>query len=292
MKSMTGFGQGHGHLENVRIQCEIRSVNQKGIDVKVRLPRDLSDFEIHVSEAVKKKCTRGRFDVTVRMELNEEQGHVVTLNQQRLAAIMEGYRACQAAWPELDTRVSLGDILQIPGILNEETAQSDPDNIRQALLSVVDSALDGLWESRVQEGASLGGVLHNQVQACRAYLEEITKMVQKDPDHIKTRLKEKLASIDSSVSLSEDRLAQEVLYLVEKSDVTEEIDRLHIHLNAFLTLFEAQDPVGRQLDFLCQEIFREINTLGNKIGNAEASLKVIDFKSELQRIREQVQNIE
>ena len=292
MNSMTGFGSGQGQLDAVRIHCEIRSVNQKGVDVKVRLPRELSDFDLQIAEAVKKRCARGRFDVSVRMEASAEPAGALRFDQTRLASVIADYRACREQWPELDARITFGDILQIPGILNEGLELATSDHLSRCLLDTVDGALDGLLDSRAQEGASLQRVLKEQLAACTKLLEGIAELVRSDPDKEKKRIKEKLAGIDVNVALSEDRLAQEVLYAVEKSDVTEEVDRLRIHLEALDSLCNSEGPIGRKMDFLCQEIFREMNTLGNKIANADASLMVIDFKSELQRTREQVQNIE
>jgi len=292
MNSMTGFGTGQINEKAVCVCCEIRSVNHKTIDVKVRVPRDCASSEISVIDTIKKTVARGRVDATITVSGPGEALKRLSLDHDMLAALLSEFQKLETSFPQINSQVNIGDLLQIPGLVIQETETVAPDKLKECVTEAVNLALHDLKKSRASEGESLGRIFESQIDRCEELLHEVSLKSVKKPEDLKARLQEKYLLLDSSIKVDPNRLAQEVLILIERIDVTEELDRLRIHLQHFRDFLEKDETVGRKMDFLCQELFREVNTLGNKVSDAEVAYLVVEFKSELQRIREQVQNIE
>jgi uncharacterized protein (TIGR00255 family) len=292
MNSMTGFGTGQISENDILVSCEMRSVNHKTIDVKVRLPREYASFEINVVDSIKKNIVRGRIDTAISVSYLGEAQKRLSLDHDLLTVLCSEIQNLEPVFPQINSQVTIGELLQIPGVLVQETETLGSDKLPDCVSQAVMLAIQDLKKSRAAEGESLRRVLENQIERCETLLEEVTLKAVKKPEALKARLEEKLKLLEPSIDVDPDRLAQEVLILIERMDVTEELDRLRIHLGHFRDFLEHDGTIGRKMDFLCQELFREVNTLGNKISDAQIAYLVVEFKSELQRIREQVQNIE
>jgi uncharacterized protein (TIGR00255 family) len=292
IKSMTGCGRGQGLHGGRAFQCEARSVNHKYLDVKVRVPQGLYAFEVLVQNSVRKRLCRGRVDVTVtlgegsaplvrpRADLNLAADYVRVFQQLGTTLGLEG-------------RLTVPDLVRLHDVLctTESTVPLD-DSFPLALEHAVDAALQDLETMRLKEGCLLSVELEGRLQTLSSLVVEAEACVPSASAEIKDRLERRVAELLGGVPLDPMRLAQEVALLVDRSDVTEELARLRGHVAHFRTLLKGTDPAGRKLDFLCQELHREATTLGNKTHYAPLATRVVDMKAEIERVREQVQNVE
>ncbi len=288
---MTGFGAATATspAEEEQVSVEIRSVNQKFIDIKLRAGRDLAPFEVEIVAAIKAVLARGAVDVQVhRKSVRDDAAVAIDL---RLA------RAYADAFSELGDALALSDplsaraIFEAEGVVRLEERSAAPDQVRAALLSAIDQALKQLLSMREREGAALLVDLTDRLAIVGRLLEQVEQLLPVVLAEQRRRLNGRIAEVLGR-ELDEQRLAQEVALLVDRSDVTEEVTRLRAHLAQFGELLRANVPAGRRLDFLAQEIHREITTLGNKSQSAEIARLIIELKAEAERLREQVQNVE
>jgi uncharacterized protein (TIGR00255 family) len=290
IRSMTGFGAGHGAAGGEALDVEARSVNHKFCEVKVRLPRELAALEHDAVKQVRERLARGGVDVTVRRA--GTTGTLVPRVDLELAA------AYARAFEELRARlglagaVGLADVAAAEGVLRLEERALDTDAAREALRAALDAALDGLVAMRAREGEALARDLEVRLAAVEALVARAAELVPRSVDHLKARLAERVEELTRGVPLDPARLAQEVALLADRTDVTEEVTRLGSHLAQARALLRSGEPTGRKLDFLVQEMHREVNTIGSKSQSAEIAAIVVSAKAEVERMREQVQNVE
>ena len=291
--SMTGFARVPGASGTLSWTWEARSVNHRGLDVRVRLPPRFDMLEPRIRESLAKRVTRG--SVTVSLDVRRQAGAAaLTVNREMIERITQLQR-------ELGTRVDQGPLrldllLGLKGVIesaeSEEPAPLDAAG-EAALIETLDGALAALTAMRVAEGQRLAGVLVNQVDSIEALTREASALASLQPAMLAERLQRQVAQLlGDAATLSPERLAQEVALLATRSDATEELDRLRAHVAATRELLAAGGPIGRRLDFLSQEFNREANTLTAKSGDIAVTRIGLALKGVIDQFREQVQNVE
>jgi len=291
---MTGFGQASRSFAGYKVFIDIKSVNHRYSEVSFRLPREWAKLEEGLRKAVLKTVRRGRVDVFVTVERDILSSKSVSVDW----ALAEGYM--QAA-EQLNQRYGFGqtprlqDLLQVPNliVMSEERAETDEISLAQELSACLAEALDGLAAMRQREGEYLAGDLRQRLCGLERLHGELAALAPQVVTELAARLAARVQSLlRDPAALDAQRLAAEVALLADRSNVDEELTRLSSHFAQFAGLLADEEPVGRKLDFLIQEMNREANTIGSKAGHAELSARVIELKAELEKMREQIQNIE
>ncbi|MEP7049683.1 MAG: YicC/YloC family endoribonuclease [Pseudomonadota bacterium] len=287
---MTGFGVGDAPLGDGRVMVELRALNHRFLDVRVRLPEELSDQSFFVEQLAREGLARGRFDVGVRLE-----GAALPPPRFSIERARALYRGLSMLRDELapGTELPVTALTAMPDLVTTPTT-ADSEGARAALKAAFDAALLKLDEMRRQEGEALNRELSARLNSARKLRVTISQRGSEMLDAYRTRLRERLDRLLSETGLQMDaaRLETEIVILADRSDVTEELVRLDSHFDQFARLLTSDGPVGRRLDFLLQEIGRESNTIGAKSQDAPIAHLVVEMKAELERIREQVQNVE
>lgn len=289
--SMTGFGSGRGKAGEDELAVEVRSVNHKFLEVKCRLPKELGALEPLVQRVVKEKLGRGAVDVSVRRSGRGLTGLAPQLDLPLAQAYVEALRSL-AQKTGLSAEVSVRDVALLPNVLRLDEPAIDLAAAEPVLERALGEALAQLIAMRVREGEALQRDLLHRLglvaQSCAAVRARVPEVVSAYRQRLGARVSELLGN----VTVDATRLAQEVALLAERTDVAEELTRLDSHLEQFRALLQSGQAVGRKLDFLVQEMHREVNTTGSKSQDAEIAMQVVALKTELERVREQVQNVE
>lgn len=291
LNSMTGFGSGQATVQVEELQVEVRSWNHKFCEVKVRLPRELAPMEPAVGKAVKDRIARGSVEVFVRRQGAATSGTKPVVD----LALAKEYQAALkllARELKLSEEIKLGQIADQIGVLRLEEASLDLTLAAKALHSALSQALDRLEEMRRMEGQSIRADLTARLATIESLAGQIEALAPQAVAEYRARLSERVSELARGVPVDPQRLAQEVAFFAERSDIAEEISRLSSHLDQFRALMEAPGPSGRKMEFLVQEMNREVNTTGSKSQHADISSRVVAIKAELERVREQVQNVE
>jgi uncharacterized protein (TIGR00255 family) len=291
--SMTGYGRAHGALPGVSFVVELKSVNGRGLDLRVRLASGFDALEPDIRRRISKAITRGSLTVSLSVDREGEGGRVV-VNHQALEAVLDGFQ-----W--LETRVdaqrpTLDGIMALRGVLEQHETPLSADEeeaLGNAILSAFDGAIAALVAARAEEGARIAAILGERIDEIAALTRAAELHPGRSRDAILARLRQQVAELSDTVpALSEDRLAQEAMLLATKADIREELDRLVAHIAAARSLLAAGGPVGRKLDFLSQEFNREANTLCSKSNDVALTAIGLDLKAVIDQLREQIQNIE
>lgn len=290
MRSMTGYGVGEAPLGEGRLTLEIRALNHRYVDVRVRLPVELSDYAFFTEQKARELLSRGRFDIGVRVD--DAALPAPNLSIARARSI---YLALQMLRDELapGTDLPVSAVTAIPELIQApSTMQSE--QIQNALALALKAAVVHLNLMREQEGAALGRELGRRLELARGLRERIREQAERLVPLHRVRLEERLERLlkDSNVAIDQGRLELELALLADRSDVTEELVRLDSHFDQLERLLSSDELIGRRLDFLLQEVGREVNTVGAKSQDAELSHVVVEMKAEIERMREQVQNVE
>lgn len=287
---MTGFGVGDAPLGDGRVTVELRALNHRFLDVRVRLPEELSDQGFFIEQLARENLARGRFDIGVRLEGAALPPPRFSVDRARAL-----YRGLSLLRDELapGTELPITALTGMPDLVTTPTT-ADSEGARSALKAGFEAALVRLDEMRRLEGAALGRELTARLDSARRLRATISARGGELLEGYRARLRDRLERLlaDSGVQVDSGRLEAEIVLLADRSDVTEELVRLDSHFDQFQKLLEADGPVGRRLDFLLQEIGRESNTIGAKSQDAPIAHLVVEMKAELERIREQVQNVE
>jgi uncharacterized protein (TIGR00255 family) len=288
MRSMTGFGLGEQSLGGGRLCAEVRSLNHRFLELRVRLPLEIADHTFFVEQLCRERLGRGRYDVSIRLD-----GSVLPAPELDVARARGAYQTLQRLRDELSpgSELPLGLLAGFPGLLS--TSTSDPEPLRAALAQAIGAALVSLDEMRAAEGSHLASELAERLRSVRTLLAELAghgpALLEAQERRLQQRLARLLGGVDA---LDPARLALEVAILVDRCDTTEELVRLESHFDQFDALLTTPGPSGRKLDFLLQEMGRETNTIGAKCQDATLSHLVVALKAEVERLREQVQNVE
>ena len=291
MYSMTGFGRAEGVDHGVALRFEISSVNRKQFDVKFSLPKELAIYEGTLRANLAKRLTRG--SIMVRAELNylEDAPAASRIDHAFLNTVIREAREA-AEKNGLDPAMSIGQVLAVPGVVVPASALSSSPEFETFLLGVFDAALGRHIEMRRTEGAALERDILARIDEFEALVAKIRALTPGLPEQQAARMRERLKDAGFNAEADDERMLREFVIFADRLDVTEEITRLDTHFKHFRSLAAGGGSPGRSLDFLMQEMFREINTLGNKAGTAEISPLVVAVKTGLEKVREQIQNIE
>ena len=291
LKSMTGFGTGRSRAGDEEISVEVRAVNHKHLEVKVRLPRELAALEAAVVKVVRARCVRGAVDVAVRRSVGTVTGAVPVVDAAMARAWREALRTVARA-AELADTATAAQISSQPGVVRMEEPVADVAVAEGALDRALADALAGLVAMREREGRALEADLSARLQRVATLAAEVAALAPRMVESYRERLQERVADLLKGAQVDEARLVQEVALFAERTDVAEEATRLQVHLEAFRSFLGSSEPAGRRMDFLVQEMHREVNTTGSKSQSTEISTRIVELKAELERIREQVQNVE
>lgn len=288
MRSMTGFGAGDAPLGGVRVSLELRAVNHRYLEVRVRLPRELAEHAVFVEQRVRALLSRGRVDVSGHLEgalavavgFDEARARATLAAMQRMADSL-GY-------PE---RVPLSVLGAVPELF-AGAAAFGPNEAREALDSALTSAAARFEESRAGEGAHLHRAMEGLLGSVSRAVEGVAAVAEGMTARLRERARQRVLTALGGAAVDESRLVQELVLWSERSDVTEELTRLRAHVDAMGALLSEGGAVGRKMDFLLQEMAREANTLGAKATDASVTAGVVSLKADLERMREQAQNVE
>ncbi len=291
MKSMTGFGSGERETTLGKVGVEIRSVNHRYCDINLKLPRRLNPFEGRIKEMIRAEVARGRVDVFVKLDAKGEGKVQLDVD---LALAEQYFRALQTLIEKfgLKGEISLDHLAGAKDLITAREAVEDVEPYWSEIVPVVKQAIQDMDRMKQNEGAVLGRDIGQRLNRISQLIEEVRISFPLTLKVYQDRLKERLRTLLDGTELDPGRLQQEIAYWVERTDITEEMVRLESHLAQFRALLGGAEPVGRKMDFLLQEIHREVNTVSSKANDAETSQKAVEMKSELEKIREQVQNIE
>jgi len=291
IKSMTGYGKGEASAEQGRFTVEIRSVNHRYGEISVRMPRGFLAFENDVKKMLSSSLKRGKIDVYIQWE---ETGGAAAIPQPDLllARSYAGMLRTLSAELGMDEQPSLGLILAQKGVLRDTAVELDESACLPQLLCAVQSALSAMEAMRCREGDALLADLIARRAQIAEWVEQIGADSPQVVSEYRQKLKQRLDQLLEGVEMDPVRLAQEVALMADRCDVTEELVRLASHFDQFDEALQADEPVGRKLDFLMQEMNREVNTIGSKSSAAGITSLVIRIKAEMEKMREQVQNVE
>lgn len=282
---MTGFGKANGHFNDKKISIEVRSLNSKGLDLNLKIPSSYRDLETPIRKLVTEKLLRGKMDLGIYIESQQHQVAGL-INEQVATAYFEKLKSLNATWGT-NTQDYLALVLRMPDVLTSQQEElSDAET--EFILSLVVEACNQLEKFRRQEGLSLAKDLTANLDAIQQELLAIVPFEQERVAQVRERIQKGLASIDES-RVDVNRLEQEMIYYVEKLDISEEKQRLQQHLHYFTETL-TQDASGKKLGFIAQEMGREINTLGSKCNHSEIQRRVVIMKDHLEKIKEQVLN--
>lgn len=295
IRSMTGFAAATGAMAPFRWSWDIRSVNGKGLDVRLRVPDWVDGLEAALRPMVLSRAARGNVTLSLRVSRDDAVASV-TLNTTQMKATVQSLLEIEAEAMEQGLSLApsrASDIALMRGVLEQSVAQDDPAPLRSALVAELPALLDAFDTMRQSEGAALHSVLSAQLNEVASLTQEAAAMAQARKADVAATLKENLARVlNNTDGADPDRVAQELALLAVKSDVTEEIDRLHTHVDAAHALLSEGGSVGRKLDFLMQEFNREANTLCSKAQNVDLTRVGLALKALIDQMREQVQNVE
>jgi uncharacterized protein (TIGR00255 family) len=288
---MTAFGRGDQAADGFRFTVEIRSVNHRFCDVRVKLPRKYGEFEEEIKKRINEGFSRGRFEVTVTVDESMEKARSLSLD-------LELARTYSKLLSDLRSELGLQDSIGLQALLNFRDIfvfQDDPETRERAwsiLQTALEQAITHCSQMRVEEGRAIASDFEERLLELETLTGEIEARAPLVAIEVRDRLHKRIEDLLGEVSLDEGRLLQEVAYLADKSDITEELVRFQSHIQQFQDLLGSNGPHGRQLEFILQEMHREINTVGSKGNDLAIAQKVIQVKTELERFREQLQNVE
>ena len=290
IKSMTGFGRGKYENEGRTYTVEIKSVNHKYSDINVRLPRFLNSVEDKIRKRVAEVISRGKIDIFVSFENYSRSGTTIRINKE---LAKEYIKELKSLAEEADLRFDLNviDVSKFPEILKLEDEDND-ELIAQEVMVAVDDALEKFVLMREIEGQKLVEDIERRIYLIQEKVNEVTNFSSTLVEEYMARLQTRVNELLAPGVVDEARLMQEIVIFSDKSSIEEELTRLKSHISQFLELIKQSSPIGKKIDFLIQEINREVNTIGSKANSLDITNKVIEIKTEVENIREQIQNIE
>lgn len=291
IKSMTGFGRGNIDQDGRSFTVEIKSVNHRYCDLNIKMPKSLLSLEDRIRKVIQEKVTRGKVDVFITQNNYEKQGAKVVLDEKLADSYVECLNKIKERY-DIKENISLALISKFPDVVNLKQEEEDAENLWKILSLPLRDAVNLLVDMREREGLKLE---KNILLKCDYIKSLLDKIEEKSPlvvEEYKERLNERLKELLGEGQVDENRIAVEVALFADKSAIDEEIVRLNSHLVQLKETFNLNEAVGRKLDFIIQEMNREINTIGSKANNLEVTNNVLNIKNEIEKIREQIQNIE
>ena len=286
---MTGYGRSEEISERFILNIEIRSVNSRFLDFSPRIPRILIPFEDDAYKLIKKRIERGRVSLSCKLEYLQGHSNKMSLNKEKLVQYIGVIKDIQKNF-NIEDMPKIGDIIRFPDMLVTDEENSD-DDLKVKFIIALNKAIDEVEKSRKEEGINIKEDLSKRINLLISFIDKIRNKILDDKDKVLDKYKKKIQALVNTLNLDEARLYQEVGILAEKKDITEEIVRLDSHIDLFKKYMNSKDNKGKKLNFLIQEMNREINTIGSKTDDLGVSHLSVDMKDELEKIREQVQNI-
>lgn len=291
IKSMTGFGHASKNIKGTKCLVEIRSVNHRYLDFSAKLPSILHPLESEIKEVIRQKITRGKVNLFVNFNETQLLEEKVILDEDKVKFYNRALNKLSKRF-DIEKRLRLSDLVNLPSIFTVEKKDVSHKHVWNLIKPVVEAALEDLMKSKLREGRNLSRDLKKRIAKLKKAVKKISEVSKKLPEHYKARLESRIKELARGVIVDQAQIAREVAIIAEKSDITEELVRLESHLKLFEKVLKNDHTIGKRLDFVVQEINRESNTIGSKASNFPISSEVIKIKSELERIREQIQNIE
>lgn len=291
IKSMTGFGRGTSEQSKSNYVVEIKSVNHRYFEFNVRMPRALISLEDNIRKIVNEKIKRGKIDIFITQNIFDREDVEAVLNE----TLMDSYMSCLkkiADKYEIRDDVSVANLARFPEVITLKQKEDDVDTVWNILLNPLNEALENLIHMREQEGAKLLKDINYRCDLILQYLDRISARVPEITKEYREKLTKKVKELIEDSQFDENRIAMEVVLQADKSAIDEEIVRLKSHIHQMQHNLNTEESVGRKLDFIVQEMNRETNTIASKVNDLELTNIALDIKSEIEKIREQVQNIE
>jgi len=292
LRSMTGFGSGRARGGGVRIEVELSATNRKQLDISLSLPPQLRVLEARLIKVMAAEIRRGRVNGEVRVVLEDPTAAGVVVVNTALAA--EYVRRLRAAGRSLGVAgdVDLRMVASLPGVVAMESVKPEQEGIEDVVEQALRRALRALVRMRIEEGRAMSRQIRALIEDMGTRVERIAKRAPQVARKYRKLLRERISRLGVELDGRDAQIEREVVFFAERSDISEELVRLRSHLSQAVRKLSVKDPVGRTLDFLAQEMYREINTIGSKAGDGMIAREVVEFKAELEKFREQVQNVE
>ena len=284
---MTAYGRVENSEGQNSISCEIRSVNHRYSEISIRLPEELRPLEQKIRDHISGKIKRGKIECNIRIEKHNAYDEALSINQDLLKNIIEASKRINS---DLSTSAPLDslDLLRWPGVLEKSTL--DAEEIGKLLFPLVNEAIDIVIDTRQREGEKIKKMLTDRCTKIKEIINNVQKQIPDILKNYRKKLTQRVQEISDEID--NDRLEQELLFLSQKADIEEEIDRLGAHVDEVVRVIDRKEPIGRRLDFLMQEMNRESNTLGSKSNHIYTSNASVELKVVIEQMREQIQNIE
>lgn len=289
--SMTGYGRCELEENQRKVTVEISAVNHRYLDINLRMPRLLAYFEEDIRKIIKKNVSRGKLEVSIYCHSTAEEDIEIMINENVCKGYIEGFAKIAENF-HIENDMKLSHLMGIGELLTIQKKSGDNDEVKEVLEKALKSALEAFLEMRLKEGEALKTDILHKTQALMNLIEDISTRSDLIVDEYRKKLETRIAVLLENVPVDPNRVATEVVLFADKCAVDEELTRLKSHITQLITILEEKQPVGRKLDFLMQEINREANTIGSKANDYTITKYVVSLKTEVEKIREQVQNIE
>ncbi len=292
IKSMTGYAAAEKNADAITVTADMRAYNNRHLDIVLRIPPSCMVLEDKIKALVAKRIARGRVEIKLQIKDESEQAAAFEIDRPRAKAVYNILEHLKTEF-DLGSDLSIENLLSMGGIIKPVEPADEPGRLWETISDCLNQGLDGLEHMRQKEGDFIAADLSARLDFIEQSTAEIKQVSQAVLAQYQERLKERIAVLTrDTVEIDPARLAQEAAFLADRSDISEEIVRAESHVKQFRQIMAAEEPGGRKLNFLLQELNREYNTIGAKIGHADTSHKIVNIKSELEKIREQIQNIE
>lgn len=291
IKSMTGYGGAKGEVEGLRISIELKSVNNRYLDTSVRLPRVYIFAEDSIKQAVQRHISRGKVDVFVTVDSSESNDTEIRINEPLLKNYLAAFHSMAERY-NLPSDVTVMSVSRIPDVLTVDKKEEDRETLGKGLLSILEEALDEYDAMRQREGEKLRGDVLSRIDEIARLVGIVEQEAPKTVADYRARLEQRLQEVLGTAGIEESRILAEAAIFADRVAVDEETVRLRSHLSQLTGMISGDSPAGRKIDFLIQEMNREANTIGSKCQSSDIAYVVVDIKSEIEKIREQIQNVE
>ncbi|WP_010096738.1 YicC/YloC family endoribonuclease [Ornithinibacillus scapharcae] len=292
VKSMTGYGTSTFQFENTSITIEIRSINHRFLDIIPKYPKTFLYLEDKIKKRVKSFFQRGRIELHIEIEGTNFVNKTIVTDWELLDQLVQQIKTAQDRY-KLSEDIPVSLLTSLPDIITVQENEEKPSGLQERLLQCLDEACEQVLLMRIDEGKYLLKDILERVSAIRNMISLLEGRREVVIQEYRLRIQERISNfVDGSINLEEGRIYQEIAILAEKGDITEEITRLHSHIEQITDLCNSNEPIGRKLDFIIQEMNREVNTIGSKSTDTKIGELTVALKSEMEKIKEQVQNIE
>ena len=291
LRSMTGYGRSKYENDSREYTVEIKSVNNRYSDISIKMPRNISFLEDNIKKIISNSITRGKVEVFISFSNNSEKGKTIEINKELAKIYIEEMKEL-ASEAGINSNIEVIDVMKMPDILNIKLNEDDEKIITEELINCTREAIDNFIHMREIEGEKIKEDLEKRISLISEKIDKINSISTGLVNEYIVKLEKRINELLKPNVVDEARLAQEIVIYSDKCSVEEELTRLRSHISQFLNLLNETNPIGKKLDFLIQEMNRETNTIGSKANSLEITNLVVDIKTEIENIREQVQNIE